>query len=58
MPQGSDASAKVLDIGKLVMSMTQELEYYWSLGELAEEGIQSPKICRVQQRSISSLMNH
>ncbi|KAM3371119.1 hypothetical protein ACQJBY_018473 [Aegilops geniculata] len=49
MSQGSNATSKVLDIRQLVISMTQELDYYWSLGEYREEGTNSFIICRVQQ---------
>ncbi|KAJ1273047.1 hypothetical protein BS78_06G250300 [Paspalum vaginatum] len=48
MSQSSNATSKV-DIGHLVISMTKELDYYWLLGELCDEGADSCTIYRVQQ---------
>ncbi|KAJ1273140.1 hypothetical protein BS78_06G257600 [Paspalum vaginatum] len=48
MSQCSNANAKG-DIGHLVISMTEQLDYYWSLSEVCDEGPESSTICRVQQ---------
>lgn len=48
MPQVQSNKAKTINMSELVISMTQELDYYWSLGEDSGNGAESCMIYKVQ----------
>lgn len=49
MSQGSTSKTKAVAMADLVTSMKQQLDYYWSLGDASESGMNCSPICRVQQ---------
>lgn len=49
LSQGSRNKTKAVAMADLVTSMKQELDYYWSLGETTNKGMNYSPICKVQQ---------
>lgn len=49
MSRGSKNKAKDVAMAELVTSMKQQLDYYWSLGEDTDKGMNYIPICKVQQ---------
>lgn len=49
MSLGSKGKTKDVTMANLVSSMKEQLDYYWSLGEATDKGMNHSPICKVQQ---------